>query len=243
MVLRFRTPQILAVLAVVSGVGVVGYAAANPAVAVCAMLDVMPSTRLDDGTLVASGNLEPNQARVSQRLLLDAKGRIREVFGEPRSKPIVLLFDEASKFGRFRLNEYGSTQFIGARTCVLIGPKGQNVDVISHELMHAETADRIGFLAKFTELPTWFDEGLAMQVDFRPEYDIPAGAAVDSKSVRELRSARSFFSSDSENLTKNYAFAKMEVASWARRVGYSSVYAQLDRIRQGETFESVVGAK
>lgn len=241
--MRFRIPQILAVLAAVSGFGVVGYAAANPAVAVCAALDVMPSKRLDDGTLVASGTLEPNQARVIQRLLLDAKGRIREVFGEPRSKPIVLLFDEATRFGPFRLNEYGSTQFIGSRTCVLIGPKGQNVDIISHELMHAETADRIGLLAKFTELPTWFDEGLAMQVDFRPEYDIRAGATVDGKSVRELRTARSFFSSGSENLTKNYALAKSEVASWAKRVGYGSAYAQLERIRQGESFEDVVGTK
>ena len=186
-VLRFRIPRVLAVLAAVCGFGVVGYAAANPAVAVCATLDVMPSTRLDDGTLVASGTLEPDQARVIQRLLSDAKGRIREVFGEPRSKPLVLLFDEETGFGPFRLNEYGSTQFIGSRTCVLIGPKGQNVDVVSHELMHAETADRIGFVAKFTELPTWFDEGLAMQVDFRPAYDIPAEATVDSKPVRELR--------------------------------------------------------
>lgn len=203
----------------------------------------MPSTRLDDGTLVASGALEPGQARVFQRLVSDAKGRIREVFGEPRSKPLVLLFDEGSSFGPFRLNEYGSTQFLGSRTCVLIGPKGQNVDVVSHELMHAETADRIGFVAKFTELPTWFDEGLAMQVDFRPAYDIQAGAAVDSKPVRDLRTARYFFASDSENLTRNYALAKAEVALWAKRVGYSSVYAQLDRIRQGESFESVVGAK
>lgn len=243
MVLRFRISRILAALVAVSGFGAVGYAAANPAVAVCAVSDAIPSIHLNDGTLVASSTLEPDQARVIQHLLLDAKGRIRDVFGEPRSKPIVLFFDDSTRFGPFRLNEYGSTQFIGSRTCVLIGPKGQNVDVISHELMHAETADRIGFWAKFIELPTWFDEGLAMQVDFRPEYDIQAGVIVDSKPVRELRSARSFFASDSELLTANYAFAKNEVTLWAKRVGYLSTYAHLERIRQGETFESAIGTK
>ncbi len=82
-----------------------------------------------------------------------------------------------------------------------------------------------------------------MQVDFRPEYDIQAGAVVDSKSVRELRSARYFFASDPELLTNNYASAKIEVALWAKRVGYSSTYAYLERIRQGESFESVIGTK
>lgn len=241
--MRFRISRILAALVAVLGFGAVGYAAANPAVAVCAASDAIPSIRLNDGALVASSALEPDQARVLQQLLLDAKGRIREVFGEPQSKPIVLFFDDSARLGPFRLNEYGSTQFLGSRTCVLIGPKGQNIDIISHELMHAETADRIGFLAKFTDLPTWFDEGLAMQVDFRPEYDIQAEAIGDSKPVRELRSVRSFYVSDPEALTANYAFAKHEVALWAKRVGYSSAYAHLERIRQGESFESVIGTK
>ncbi len=106
--------------------------------------------------------------------------------------------------------------------------------------MHAEIADRVGPLAKFTELPTWFDEGLAMQVDFRSEYDIRAGADVDSKSVRDMGSARYFFVSDSDVLTSNYASAKFEVALWANKVGYSSIYAYLERIKQGEAFEKVV---
>lgn len=240
MALRFRISRVLAVFVAVFGFAVVGYAAANPSAAVCAALDAIPSTRLNDGTLVASDALEPNQARAIERLVSDAKGRIAEVFGEPRSKPIVLFFDGADRFGPFRLNEYGSTQFIGSRICVLIGPKGQNVDIVAHELMHAEIADRVGPLAKFTELPTWFDEGLAMQVDFRSEYDIRAGADVDSKSVRDMGSARYFFVSDSDVLTSNYASAKFEVALWANKVGYSSIYAYLERIKQGEAFEKVV---
>ena len=79
-----------------------------------------------------------------------------------------------------------------------------------------------------------------MQVDFRPEYDIRAGAGVDSKSVRDMGSARYFFVSDSDVLTSNYASAKFEVALWANKVGYSSIYAYLERIKQGEAFEKVV---
>jgi hypothetical protein len=242
MVLRLRILKILAVLTAVCGFGVAGYAAANPGMAVCAALDAIPSMRLNDGTLVASDTLEPNQAGMIQRLLSDAKGRIGEVIGDPRSKPIVLFFDSSASFGPFQLNDYGMTQFVGSRTCIFIGPKGQNVDVIAHELVHAETADRVGSWARATVLPTWFDEGLAMQVDFRPEYEIQARTIVDSRYVQELRSARHFFASNPELLTDNYASAKIEVARWAKRVGYSSIYANLERIRQGEAFESVIAA-
>lgn len=231
----------LAALVLASGLGVTGYAVANPGVAVCAASSIMPLIRLNDGTLVESHSSDPDQPAVLQRLLFDAKSRIGEVFGEPQSIPIVVFFDSSTSFWPFRLNEYGSTQFIGAKTCVLIGPKGQNVDVIAHEFMHAEIADRIGVWAKFTDLPTWFDEGLAMQVDFRPEYDIGRGAKFETQSVRALLSASEFFVPDPKQLTNNYASAKAEVALWADRVGYESVYTQLERMRRGEPFEIVAG--
>lgn len=198
----------------------------------------MPLTRLSDGMLVSRSS-NPDQQAVAQRLLSEAKGRIGDVFGEPKSVPVVVFFDSATSFWPFRLNEYGSTQFIGAKTCVLIGPKGRSVDVVAHELMHAEIADRVGVLAKFTDLPTWFDEGLAMQVDFRPEYDLANGASDDTKSVRALLSANEFIASDPRRLTHNYASAKAEVAAWTEQVGRASVYARLERMRRGEAFETV----
>lgn len=239
--MRLKVSTVLAALVFASGLGVTGYAVANPGAALCAASGIMPLTRLHDGTLVQSRSSDPDHPVVVQRLLSDAKGRIGEIFGEPRSIPIVVFVNSATGFWPFRLNEYGSTQFIGARTCVLIGPKGQNIDVGAHELMHAEIADRIGVWAKFTDLPTWFDEGLAMQVDFRADYDMPDGANVETKSVRALLSAREFFVPDTRHLTNNYAFAKIEAALWARRVGHASVYAQLERMRRGEPFEVVAG--
>lgn len=232
--------MILAALVFALGLGVTGYAVANPGAAVCAASGVMPLTRLNDGTWVESS--DPDQQAAVQRLLSSAKDRIGETFGAPRSAPTVVFFNSSTSFWPFRLNTYGSTQFVGARTCVLIGPEGRSVDVVAHELMHAEIADRVGVRAKFTDLPTWFDEGLAMQVDSRPEYDLAEGAKVETKSVRALQSARDFLVPNSTSLTSNYASAKAEAALWVKQVGSSSVYAQLERMRQGEAFEVVAGA-
>lgn len=238
--MRLRISMVLAALAFSSGLGVTGYAIANPGAAVCATSNVMPLSRLADGTLVESRSLDLDQQAAVQHLLSGAKGRIGEIFGEPQSAPTVVFFNSSESFWPFRLNEYGSTQVIGAKTCVLIGPKGRNIDVVAHELMHAEIADRVGILARFTDLPTWFDEGLAMQVDFRPEYS--GAGRVNLKSVRALTSANEFFVPVPSQLTSNYAAAKAEAALWTKRVGRSSVYAQLERLRRGESFESVAGA-
>ena len=80
-----------------------------------------------------------------------------------------------------------------------------------------------------------------MQVDFRSEYSSTEGENFETKSVRALTSTRDFFVSESEQLTNNYASAKAEIALWIERVGHTSVYAQLERMRRGESFEVVAG--
>ena len=237
--MRLRVSVVFAALMFAFGLGVAGYAVANPAGAVCAASGVLPLTRLSDGVLVEARPSKPDHPAMVQRLLSNAKGRIGEAFGDPQSVPTVVFFNSATSFWPFQLNEYGSTQFIGPKTCVLIGPRGRSVDVVAHELMHAEIADRIGVRAKFTDLPTWFDEGLAMQVDFRPDYDLAEGGDHDTRSVRALRSAKEFFAPDPKQLTNNYASAKAEVAGWIEQVGEASVYARLERMRRGEPFASV----
>ena len=44
-----------------------------------------------------------------------------------------------------------------------------NVDILAHELSHAEFQARMTFKG-MKKLPTWFDEGLALQNDYREQY-------------------------------------------------------------------------
>lgn len=181
---------------------------------------------------------EKNELLNTQKLLLhEAKDRISAKFGFMQSKPVIVFFEEQDSFWPLRLNEYGSTSFLGSKTCLFIGPKGQNIDVIAHELMHAETEYRVGYWRRWIELPIWFDEGLAMQVDHRERYILPQGT--ETSYVRKLQSVSDFSVSDSELLTNHYASAKSEVAVWVSRVGNDSVYDQLNRIKEGLSFDTV----
>ena len=129
---------------------------------------------------------------------------------------------------------------IGSRACVMVGPKGQNIDVVAHELMHGELHHRAGYLRRFFQVPTWFDEGVAMQVDYRSRYSLSPPEAQNADYVRALTTESSFFVADDEALTRNYASAKTVVASWVTRVGPAALYLRLHRLNNGEPFSEVV---
>lgn len=119
----------------------------------------------------------------------------------------------------------------------MIGPQGRNVEVVAHELMHAALHERVGAWRRFMEIPTWFDEGLAMQVDTRPKYGLPAGEAVLGNEVRRWASFSSFFAGDEHTLVSPYAQARALVADWVAGVGAQSVYPLLAKIHDGQSFE------
>ena len=182
---------------------------------------------------------------VQDQLHADSRARIQQTFGTLQSKPLVVFINEPDTFWPFKPNEYGSTNFIGSRVCVIVGSKGQNIDVIAHELMHAEIANRVGYWRRFTQLPVWFDEGLAMQVDYRAAYTLPVSDSKPTKVdyVKALRSSSEFFAPSDALLTKNYASAKVVVNEWVAVVGSAAVFNRLERVRAGESFESMLGNK
>jgi len=116
----------------------------------------------------------------------------------------------------------------------MIGPEGRNVDVVAHEMLHGELHHRVGWLQRWLQIPVWFDEGVAMQVDYRSRYDLPVEQIPSAASVRELTTFSKF---QSGAVVSNYARAKYVVASWLARIGEKSLYQRLERMRNGQSFE------
>lgn len=224
---------------IVSALAFAGYAA--PTETACAVAHFSGMDRLADGTLVEQNSSAMERATFMELQSL-ARDRIKATFGAPRAKPIVVVFGDSKNFWPLKLNTYASAAFIGNRACLLIGPQGQNVDVFAHEFMHAELASRVGYWRRNFEVPAWFDEGLAMQVDLRVRYDWPNqdGKPNGYRYVRRFNSQGQFRDADDAQLTRNYAAAKAEVGQWLNSIGPSALYARLERIRTGEDFDAVL---
>ena len=229
---------LLAAIFAVASASAATFAFALPGPTACLLVGVAELHELSDGSLTDS-ELEVDQQRYVQ-LTRDARARIEATFGPVASKPILVFFSHPDGLGPFRLNAYGSTQFIGSRACVMVGPKGQSVDVVAHELMHAEIHHRVGYLKRFLQLPTWFDEGVAMQVDYRTRYSLSPQDAQNTDYVRGLATFSSFFKGDEQAVVRNYASAKQVTASWLSKVGTASLYSRLQRMRNGESFAEII---
>ena len=238
--MRFRKRTILVTLSASLGLGFAMLAAAVPAPIVCAVIGFSDMERLPDGALVQPKTSEVQRHELAL-LQIQAKTRIQSMFGTPRARPIVVFIQDTKAFWPFTLPTTGGAYFIGPRACLILGPNGQNVDVIAHELMHAELFERVGALRRLIEVPMWFDEGLGMQVDFRSRYNWEEQQSGNNTAfVRQFNSFRQFHQINETQRILNYAAAKVEVAQWLNVVGKQTLFEHFKLVSDGENFDAML---
>jgi len=176
-----------------------------------------------------------SEAQTVISLIDSASQRIGDLYGATESKPRWVITSSPLIAARWGANETASMHRMPWRTCIVIGPEGQNVDVIGHEWLHAEIQQRVGFLRLLMEVPTWFDEGAALTVDYRAPFlpeniNLPESEVED---VQALTNGRAFFSGD---IGANYQAARMAVLPL---IDTETFYDDLERIARGKSFENV----
>jgi hypothetical protein len=209
---------------------------ALPGPTACLAVSALPLHKLANGALTDSAASADPQRYTA--LINDARSRITHAFGAPAAQPIIVFFTQPRGIGPFKLNSYGSTQFIGSRACLFMGPEGHNTDVLAHELMHSELHHRVGPWQRMVNIPTWFDEGLAMQVDHRSRYDLSPQAAQTASAVRAMTTPSAFGQGDEATVVHHYGAAKATVAAMLAKASPATLYARLARIRDGASVDT-----
>lgn len=147
------------------------------------------------------------------------------------------------KFGNNSLTPAAAYMKLGSY--IVINQSGINLDIISHEISHAELYERIGFFNKTFKIPTWFDEGLAMQVDYRAYYSEQnlMQKTIDLNKfakVKELYSGNEFQSGTIEQVMLNYSMARYEVSKWYSKERLDKF---IEDIKERESFEKAYNYK
>lgn len=229
---KYAKKVVVGGLAVFS-IAATAFAVAFPAPTVCAVIDAYEFDEVSERFYVPP-NSSPEQIADYQRLIHEARKRIGETYGEPESEPVIVFFDDPQTFSPLFLNEVGQGPSVGSRSCLIIGPRGQSVDVIAHELIHTEIHHRVGAWGMLMEIPAWFDEGVAMQVDYRERFIVSPESLPDTSYVRAYESYSDFSSGE-----QSYAAARREVMELLAKTPANRLYSNLARIRNGEPFERV----
>jgi len=170
-------------------------------------------------------------------VLIDAgKKRIENTFGAYTATATIIASSNKRALKPYGNNSYASAKFFPNQAYLIIGENGFNIDVISHELAHAELFARIGYIKRLLQIPLWFDEGVAMQLDFREKYNYPPPQKPE---LSQLKYAWQFFNGDSETLTAHYALAKDEVKHWLSHLDTYTLANFLDEINQSKDFDTL----
>ncbi len=183
---------------------------------------------------------EEQRANLLEFYLL-ADERVRELWGSTTALPVLLVGDTMGFLNRYGegSTHAGMTYFTPLGSYIILDPSGTNVNVIAHELCHAELTERVGWRVRQKEVPTWFDEGLAMLVDerFPNWYDellLMSRGGTDLPELDDLKTPRQFFN---ERGLLNYFVAKKLVKDWYTLKGAEGLKKLSQNLVSGSSFD------
>lgn len=185
-----------------------------------------------------------NQMSLSQRQeflkTLDlAKRRVSTFFGGIEGTPEVFAcsteecFISYGGFGLQKGKAYGASM-------LLLSPRGLDVVIASHELTHIELHHRIGVLKSWYEIPSWFDEGLAVLVSEDPRYTEEAWlkATDNGRNVPALEEIGKMIGHGDWQLS--YGTARRTVGKWYAHVGQSGLVRLISEVKDDKDFNAVL---
>ena len=183
-------------------------------------------------------------------LIDEAKSRVKDFYGSltcPDHTVIIICDDEKllAKLGGDH-DTHHITLFPVKRSYVSVSTEYLTVDVLAHELTHAELYERLSGKA-FRRVPTWFNEGIALQNDYREQYGPEAWAEQtdNGKNIvahEDMDTAAEFYSGTKEDRRFRYLNAKHDVVEWLEKHGLQGFMALIDRLNGGEAFSAAYGS-
>ena len=111
----------------------------------------------------------PQAAQLRQHLAT-ARARLTRFWGDRRGRATLIYCPQQADYEQYCIGGEGAGCSLGTpwgESFLILGPDGNNADVIAHELCHDELFARLGWWRTKREIPVWFNEGLALMVDYR----------------------------------------------------------------------------
>ena len=190
-------------------------------------------------------NFKGDKEEILENIQL-AKERTEAFFGELKclDKTILIICDDEkllTKLGgdhdtmTYHFTPYQNIICVSEQYCVL--------DVLAHEYTHAELHSRLTVKA-LKRIPTWFDEGIAMQNDYRKQYNLEAWIKKTDHgknviALEDMDCSEEFNAGTTKDRRLRYIIAKHEVEEWLAENQVDGLLKLIDQLNQGEDFINI----
>lgn len=195
------------------------------------------------------GNVYVDRAYAGDRTELNdivkqAVDRNRAFWGELKSAPVLIITDSEATVKKLG-GDHDTTYMVlfGAHSYIAVSEQYLNVDIVAHELTHAEMQKRLYDAKALSSplIPIWFDEGVATQNDYREQYSEERWTertkdGEDVISFDQMDTAAEFYADDADQRQFHYLLSRHEVKTWIDRNGVEALYDLVERVNQGEDF-------
>lgn len=180
-----------------------------------------------------------------------AQSRNVSFWGKWKNHPVIIYCHNEADFKRYGSGTPGVAYLNPLQCYIVIGPNGLRTDIMSHEMCHVELFQRIGWMASEFEKPAWFDEGLALMLDYRYakreektryfgfliDWDRSLRSGLDYVELNDLQTLEGFSKGDLRNKVFAYLTAGKEVSRWLEIVGKEGLLRFTTQLRDGAAFQ------
>lgn len=247
----------------------IGFLILYPQLVRCLRIGQSGDFRLLTGTGQEQGGAVYVDERVTARQqtrfrsqMLTARDRIKRFWGERRGQAVLIYCPQQADYEQYCVGGEGAGCSIGTpwgASYLILGPDGNDADVIAHELCHDELFARLGWWRVKRQIPQWFNEGLALMVDYRfsspavweqsdstqsspsafDDGDMMPFARRPMVKLADLETTRDFFGGDYGHVMLAYQTAADEVSRWLAVVGRAGGPALTSAVANGGDFGDV----
>ena len=204
--------------------------------------------------LYVSAEINSAQRQRMYGVIQEARQRIGTFWGKAVGKATIILCSNPVEYQKYCHSNEGAGCSLGTPwgdSYIVLNPYGLNVDVVSHEMCHDELFTRLGWWKTTTQIPQWFNEGLALMLDrrfvqeteplkrylsYKDEWLYLTHGAQEVLELKDLKTIRGFFGGSQRHVMLAYMSAGMEVSYWMLLTGPKSIRALLDTLRKGGDF-------
>lgn len=176
----------------------------------------------------------------------NARARVGAFFGDVQGTDatIVIFCDDEKLQAKLGSGKDTTTvTFPVKRNYISISEEYCDLDILAHELTHAELHTRLNE-KPLRALPTWFNEGIAVQNDYREQYGAQAWEEQTDHgknvvALTDMDTPDEFYAGSAEDRRFRYLNARHEVGEWMETHGQAGLLALIDRLNGGEDFDTV----